>query len=286
MVGEIRRIGVVGAGAMGTGIAQVAAQAGYQVTLRDVDLPRVEKSLAFMDTIMQRAVQKGRMADEDRRQILARITPTADLQDLAAADYVIEAIFEDPHAKKTLFADLDRICRPEVVLASNTSSISITDVASATQRPELVCGMHFFNPVPVMKLVEVVRGHYSADATIAVARQVGEAMGKTVVEVKKDAPGFVVNRILMPLMVEAARVVEEGIASVEDVDKAIKLGLNHPMGPFELMDFTGIDICHNVMEYFYSEFREPRYAPPLLIKTMVRSGRLGKKAGKGFYNHG
>lgn len=286
MVTGIRRVGVVGAGAMGTGIAQVAAQAGYEVLLRDVDLPRVEKSIAFMDTVMQRAVQKGRMADADRRATLSRITPTTDLQDFATADYVVEAIFEDPAAKKALFAELDGICRPDVVLASNTSSISITDIAGATRRPERVCGMHFFNPVPVMKLVEVVRGHFTADATVAVARQVGEAMGKTVVEVKKDTPGFVVNRILMPFMAEALKVVEEGIASVEDVDLAIKLGLNHPMGPFELMDFTGIDICHNVMEYFWSEFREPRFAPPHLLKSMVRSGRLGRKTGKGFYNHG
>ncbi len=282
---EVRRIGVVGAGAMGSGIAQVAAQAGYEVVLQDVELARVEHAVARMDTLLQRAVQKGRLSEAECQQILARLTPSADLQDLAGVDFVVEAIYEEPQAKKALFADLDRICRPDVVLASNTSSISITDIAGATQRPELVCGMHFFNPVPVMKLVEVVRGHFSAEATISLACQIGEAMGKTVIEVKKDTPGFVVNRILMPFMVEAARVVEEGIASVDDVDKAIKMGLNHPMGPFELMDFTGIDICYNVMDYFWSEFRDARYAPPHLIKNMVRSGRIGKKVGKGFYNH-
>ncbi|BDG61059.1 3-hydroxyacyl-CoA dehydrogenase family protein [Caldinitratiruptor microaerophilus] len=282
---EIRKIGVVGAGAMGTGIALVAAQSGYDVLLRDIEQGRLDSSLRNMDQILQRSVAKGRLTDEDRRATLARVETTTDLDGFAGVDFVIEAIFEDPEAKRAIFRELDRICRPEVILASNTSSISITDLGAATSRPSRVCGMHFFNPVPVMKLVEVIRGYSTSSETVATARAVAEAMGKTVVEVKKDSPGFIVNRILMPLLIEAVRVVEEGIASPEDVDKAVKLGLNHPMGPLELIDFTGIDVCHNVMQYFWQEFNQPQYAPPQLLRTLVRAGRLGRKTGKGFYDY-
>jgi len=281
----ITRIGVVGAGAMGTGIAHVAAQAGFSVLLRDVELARVQKSIGTMDNLMQRAVSKGRLTEAERQATLARLTPTESLEGFAEVDWVIEAVFEEMSVKKQVFQALDRVCRPEVVIATNTSSFSITGLAAQTQRPQQVVGMHFFNPAQVMKLVEVIRGYYTSDATVAAALGLCERFGKTGIEVKKDAPGFVVNRILMPLMIEAARVVEEGIATPEDVDKAITLGLNHPMGPFTLMDFTGIDVCHNVMEYFHQEFAEAQYAPPQIVKQMVRAGRLGRKTGKGFFDY-
>ncbi len=279
---EIRVIGVCGAGAMGTGIAHVAAQAGYRVVLRDLEMPRVERAIAQMDGLMQRAIAKGKLTEEERTATLGRITATTDLADFAGADFVIEAIFEDLGLKKELFANLDRICRPEVVLATNTSSMSITEIAAATKRPSNVVGMHFFNPAQVMRLVEVIHGLQSSDEAIRITMALAESFGKTAIAVKKDSPGFIVNRILLPMMAEAIKVVEEGIASPEEVDKAITLGLNHPMGPFTLMDFTGVDVCHNVLEYFHREFGQPQYAPPLLIKQMVRAGHLGRKAGKGF----
>ncbi|MFZ5824830.1 MAG: 3-hydroxyacyl-CoA dehydrogenase family protein [Bacillota bacterium] len=279
---EIRTIGVCGAGAMGTGIAHVAAQAGYRVILRDLEMERVQKAIATMDSLMQRAVAKGKLTEEQRTATLGRITPVTELEAFAEADFMIEAIFEDLALKKELFASLDRICRPGVVLATNTSSMSITEIAAATQRPSQVVGMHFFNPAQVMRLVEVIHGYQSSDEAIQVAMGVARQMGKTAIEVRKDSPGFIVNRILLPMMAEAVRVVEEGIATPEEVDQAITLGLNHPMGPFTLMDFTGVDVCHNVLEYFHREFAQPQYAPPQLVKQMVRAGRLGRKAGKGF----
>lgn len=279
---EIRTIGVCGAGAMGTGIAHVAAQSGFNVILRDLEIGYVERSVATMDSLMQRAIAKGRLTEADRIATLALITTTTDLEQFAEADFVIEAIFEDLAIKKRLFADLDRICRPGVVLATNTSSMSITEIAAATGRPGNVVGMHFFNPAQVMRLVEVIHGYQSSDEAVRTAMDLAERLGKKAIEVRKDSPGFVVNRILMPLMTEAIKVVEEGIATPEEVDAAITLGLNHPMGPFTLLDFTGVDVCYNVMEYFHHEFRQPQYAPPLLIKQMVRAGRLGRKAGKGF----
>ncbi|HEY3364006.1 MAG TPA: 3-hydroxyacyl-CoA dehydrogenase NAD-binding domain-containing protein [Symbiobacteriaceae bacterium] len=279
---EISTVGVCGAGAMGTGIAHVAAQAGFRVILMDMELPRVQQSIARMDALMQKAVAKGKLTEGERTATLSRITPASDAGAMSDADFVIEAVFEDLAVKKELFARLDRVCRPGVVLASNTSSMSITEIGTATKRPEQVVGMHFFNPVQVMKLVEVIHGFQTADATAEAALDMARRLGKTAVRVRKDTPGFVVNRILMPMMAEAIRVVEEGIATPEEVDTAITLGLNHPMGPFELIDFAGIDVCYNVMEYFHSEFRRPEYAPPLLLKQMVRSGQYGRKSGKGF----
>ncbi|MFZ5814186.1 MAG: 3-hydroxyacyl-CoA dehydrogenase family protein [Bacillota bacterium] len=279
---EIRTIGVCGAGAMGTGIAHVAAQSGYRVILRDLELGRVQKAIAVMDGLMQRAVAKGRLTEEERQATLARIQPVTDLNAFAEADFVIEAIFEDLALKKELFAGLDQICRPEVVLATNTSSMSITEIAAATQRPSQVVGMHFFNPVQVMRLVEVIHGYQSSAEAVHITMELAQRLGKSPIEVRKDSPGFIVNRILLPMMAEAVRVVEEGIATPEEVDKAITLGLNHPMGPFTLMDFTGVDVCYHVLEYFHREFGQPQYAPPQLIKQMVRAGRLGRKTGKGF----
>jgi 3-hydroxybutyryl-CoA dehydrogenase len=279
---DIRTIGVCGAGAMGTGIAHVAAQAGFRVILRDLEQTRVEQAVARMDVLMRKAIAKEKLTEADRTATLERITATIEMDAFAQADFVIEAVFEDLALKKELFAALDRICRPGVVLATNTSSMSITEIAAATGRPADVVGMHFFNPAQVMRLVEVIHGYQSGEAAVQTAIDVATRMGKTPVRVRKDTPGFVVNRILMPMMVEAIRVVEEGIATPEEVDTAITMGLNHPMGPFTLLDFTGVDVCYNVMEYFYSEFRDPQYAPPQLIKQMIRAGRFGRKAGKGF----
>ncbi|MDB4893927.1 MAG: 3-hydroxybutyryl-CoA dehydrogenase [Firmicutes bacterium] len=279
---DIRTIGVCGAGAMGTGIAHVAAQSGFRVILRDLEQARVEQAVARMDVLMRKAIAKDKLTEADRTATLERITATTEMDAFAQADFVIEAVFEDLALKKELFAALDRICRSGVVLATNTSSMSITEIAAATGRPADVVGMHFFNPAQVMRLVEVIHGYQSGEAAVQTAIDVATRMGKTPVRVRKDTPGFVVNRILMPMMVEAIRVVEEGIATPEEVDTAITMGLNHPMGPFTLLDFTGVDVCYNVMEYFYSEFRDPQYAPPQLIKQMIRAGRFGRKAGKGF----
>ena len=281
---SIKTIGVVGAGAMGTGIAQVAAMAGYNIILRDIDMKFVDNSVNSMDKFMARSVEKGKMTEEARQATLARIKKTVLLEDMAEADYVIEVVIEKMDLKKEVFQALDKICRPEVILASNTSSMSITAIAACTSRPDKVCGMHFFNPVPLMRLVEVIRGLQSSDETIATAKSIAESFGKKTIEVKKDVAGFVVNRIMTPQFIEAARLLQEGVASVEDIDTAVKLGLNYPMGPFELMDYTGIDISYYVMEYFASELANPNYAPPQIIKQMVRANRLGKKTGGGFYS--
>ncbi|MGD9504929.1 MAG: 3-hydroxyacyl-CoA dehydrogenase family protein [Syntrophobacteraceae bacterium] len=281
---SIKTIGVVGAGAMGTGIAQVAAMAGYNIILRDIDMKFVDNSVNNMDKFMARSVEKGKMTEEARQATLGRIKKTVLLEDMAEADYVIEVVIEKMDLKKEVFQALDKICRPEVILASNTSSMSITAIAACTSRPDKVCGMHFFNPVPLMRLVEVIRGLQSSDETIATAKSIAESFGKKTIEVKKDVAGFVVNRIMTPQFIEAARLLQEGVASVEDIDTAVKLGLNYPMGPFELMDYTGIDISYYVMEYFASELANPNYAPPQIIKQMVRANRLGKKTGGGFYS--
>ncbi len=283
---DIKTIGVVGAGAMGSGIAQVAATAGYQVIMRDIEDRFVERGLSGIDKFLSRSVQKGKVTEDQKKEILGRIKGTTNLEDLKDADYVIEAVIENLDLKKEVFKALDEMCRPEVILTSNTSSMSITEIASATKRPDKVAGMHFFNPAPIMKLVEIIHGFNTSDDTIKVIFDVTEKMGKVAVEVKKDSPGFIVNRIMIPHMIEAIKIVEEGIATPEDVDKAVKLGLNYPMGPFELMDLTGIDIAYHVTEYFYKELnKEQKWVSPNLLKTMIRAGRLGKKTGAGWYDH-
>ncbi len=279
----IRRVGVVGAGAMGTGIAHVAAMSGYEVILRDIDMSFVERSINNMDKFMARSVEKGKMTPEQRQATKDRVKGTIRLEDFADADFIIEAVIENIDLKKEVFQALDKICRPEIILATNTSSMSITTIAASTGRPDKVCGMHFFNPAQIMRLVEVIRGLQTSDETVSAAKALAESFGKKTIEVKKDSPGFVVNRIMIPQLVEAARVLEEGVASVEDIDTAVKLGLNYPMGPFELMDFTGIDIAYFVMEYLADEFRNAQYAAPQNIKQLVRAGKLGKKTGGGFY---
>jgi 3-hydroxybutyryl-CoA dehydrogenase len=281
----ISKIGIIGAGTMGGGIAQVAAQAEFTVVLNDIEMSFVEQALSRMENFFQRSVEKGRMTGEEKNKILGRLTPSTDLQDLSAVDLVIEVVVEDLELKKKIFSDLDAICKPEALLASNTSSMPITLLAGATKRPERVAGMHFFNPPPLMKLVEVIRGYFTSDHTVQTISAVAKKMGKTTVEVKKDTPGFIVNRVMMAHYLEAIRLVEEGVATPQDIDTAVRLGLNYPMGPFELHDFAGIDIGYFVAEYFYKEFKEMRWNPPQSLKALIRAGRLGKKTGAGWYDY-
>lgn len=281
---EIRKLGVVGAGTMGNGIAQVAAQIGCDVVMSDIEMRFVEGGMKKIEGFLAKSVEKGKMDAKDKDAIFGRIKGTVGMADLKDVDFVVEAVLEDLDLKKSVFKELDEMCRPEVILATNTSSMSITEIAASTKRPDKVCGMHFFNPVPLMRLVEIIRGYATSDETIRISTDLAQKMGKTTVEVKKDSPGFIVNRIMMPHMVEAIRIVEEGIASIEDVDKAVKNGLNYPMGPFELMDLTGIDIAYNVTEYLYKELnKENKWVSPNLLKTMIRAGNLGRKTGKGWY---
>lgn len=283
---DIKKVGVVGAGAMGNGIAQIAAQIGCDVVMRDIEDAFVERGMKNIDRFLSRSVEKGKLEASEKDSIVGRITGTTDISQLEDVDFVIEAVIEDLELKKSVFKELDELCRPEVVLASNTSSMSLTEIGAATKRPENVCGMHFFNPVPLMRLVEVIRGYATSDETVAITTDLAKKMGKTTVEVKKDSPGFIVNRIMIPHMVEAIKIVEEGIATKEDVDIAVKNGLNYPMGPFELMDLTGIDICYFVNEYFHKELnKELKWVSPNLLKTMIRAGKLGKKTGGGWYDH-
>jgi len=281
---EIKRIGVVGAGTMGNGIAQVAAQIGCDVVMRDIEMKFVEGGMKKIEGFLSRSVEKGKMDSKEKDTIIGRIRGTTDMDDLNEVDFVVEAVLEDMDLKKRVFKELDELCRPNVILATNTSSMSITEIGASTKRPDKVCGMHFFNPVPLMRLVEIIRGYSTTDETIQTTTELAQKMGKVTVEVKKDSPGFIVNRILIPHFLEAVKIVEEGIASIEDVDKAVKNGLNYPMGPFELMDLTGIDIAYFVSEYFYKELnKENKWVAPNLMKTMVRAGKLGKKTGGGWY---
>ena len=283
---EIKKLGVVGAGTMGNGIAQIAAQIGCEVVMRDVEERFVENGLKNINRFLSKSVEKGKMTEEQKNVVLGRIKGTINMTDLKDVDFVVEAVIEDLNLKKSVFKELDAICRPEVILATNTSSMSITEIAVATQRPEKVVGMHFFNPVPLMRLVEVIRGFHTSDEAVQVSTDLAKKMGKETVEVKKDSPGFIVNRIMIPHMLEAINIVQEGIATPEDVDKAVKLGLNYPMGPFELMDLTGIDIAKYVSDYFYNELnKESKWVAPTLLKNMIRAGRLGRKTGAGWYEY-
>ncbi len=281
---EIKRIGVVGAGVMGSGIAQLGAQIGCDVVMRDIEIQFVDSGIKKIDSFLSKSVEKGKVDAAEKEAIKGRIKCTTDMADLKDVDFVIEAASEDLDLKKRVFKELDELCRAEVILATNTSSMSITEIGASTNRPDKVCGMHFFNPAPLMRLVEVISGHSTSDETVKATSELAQKMGKTTVEIKKDSPGFIVNRIMIPHFLEAIRIVEEGIASMEDVDKAVKNGLNYPMGPFELMDLTGIDIAYYVTEYLYKELnKEGKWVAPNLLKTMVRAGKLGKKTGGGWY---
>ena len=283
---EIKTIGVVGAGTMGNGIAQLAAQMGANVIMRDVKDDFVQRGIKAIDKFLQKGVERGKVTEEQKSSVLGRIIGTTDVGELAKADFIIEAVIEDLDLKKQVFSQLDEICRPEVILATNTSSMSVTLIAAATKRQDKVVGMHFFNPVPLMKLVEIIHGFGTSDETVAITTALAQKMGKETVEVKVDSPGFIVNRLMIPHMIEAVKLLEEGVATKEDIDKAIKLGLNYPMGPFELMDFTGIDICKYVADYFYLELnKEQKWAVPTVMKNQVRSGFVGRKSGKGWYDY-
>lgn len=282
---KVSTIGVLGAGIMGRGIALVAAQSGFDVVLKSTQLARVNKSVDRLETFLEKSVQKGKITEEQKQVTLGRIKTTDELSDFKEADLVVEAVVENLDLKKQLFGELDNVCKPGAILTTNTSSMSINMLAGVTKRPECVAGMHFFNPPPIMKLVEVVRGYDTSDETIGVIFEVAKKMGKTTVEVKKDYPGFIVTRVNMAQIIEAIRLVEEGVASPEDIDIAMKLGLNWPMGPFELQDFIGLDVTNSIMEYFNDEFKEARWNPPQSLKALVRSGKLGKKSSFGWYNY-
>jgi len=281
---EIRKVGVVGAGTMGNGISQVFASSGYDVVMRDVGQPQLDRGLANIKKSLGKFVEKGKLSAEDSDAAIARLNTTIDLAALADCDLVVEAIFENFEAKANTFKELDGLLAPEAILASNTSSIDITKLAAVTSRPDRFIGMHFFNPVPLMSLVEIIRGLATSDATYATVRDLAQKLGKTPVEVR-DYPGFVSNRVLMPMINEAIFALYEGVASKEDIYTVMKLGMNHPMGPLTLADFIGLDVCLDILHVLYDGFKDPKYRPcPLLVK-MVQAGKLGRKTGEGFYKY-
>ncbi len=282
---EVRKIAVLGAGLMGHGIAQVAAQVGkYEVSLRDIKQEFIDRGMDMIRNSLQKFLSKGVISEAEMNEVLARIHPTIDLKEAVSdADLIIEAVPENIELKKSVFSEVDSLAPPHAIIASNTSSISITELASATNRPEKVCGMHFFNPPQLMKLVEIIKGAKTSDETIQTVRQVAEKMGKETVLVKKDCPGFIVNRILIPALNEAIALVWEGVADKEDIDKAIKLGLNWPMGPLTLLDYIGLDTTLAIAEVLSSEI-SPKFYPCPLLRQMVRAKLLGRKTGKGFYD--
>lgn len=281
---EIKTVMVVGAGQMGSGIAQVHAQAGFHVILHDVNEQAVTKGLVGIEKNLQRQVEKGRLAEEDKTTILSRIEKSIDITNAKKTDLIIEAAVENMEIKAKIFGQLDEHAPSHAILATNTSSLPITEIAAATKRPEQVIGMHFMNPVPVMKLVEIIRGLQTSDAVYEVISAVSETLGKTAVEVN-DFPGFVSNRILMPMINEAIYTVYEGVATKEAVDEVMKLGMNHPMGPLTLADFIGLDTCLYIMETLHDGFGDDKYRPCPLLRKYVKAGWLGKKTGRGFYEY-
>ena len=281
---EIKKVGVVGCGLMGGGIAQVCAQAGYETVVSEINDELLNKGLGIIKGNIDKSVQKGKLTREAGDAIINRLKGTTNFDDYADCDMVIEAVIEKMELKKKIFADLDRICPEHAILASNTSSLSIIDMASMTKRPDRVLGVHFFSPVPVMRLVELVKSIATSEEVLDIAVEFGKSLGKEVI-IAKDTPGFIVNLLFIPYALDAIRALQNDIASKEDIDTGMRLGMNHPMGPLTLVDFIGVDVIYDVACAMYDEFKDPMYAPPPLLKKMVTAGWLGRKSGKGFYDY-
>jgi 3-hydroxybutyryl-CoA dehydrogenase len=280
----IRNVGVVGGGLMGRGIAEVSILNGFNVVISEINQELVDKAVAAIDSSMEKSIKGGKLTAEKKAAAMKLLKSTTTAADFKDCDLVIEAIHENLELKKKIIADLDRICPPHTILATNTSCLSVMDIAAATKRQPMVLGMHFFNPVPMMKLLELVKTIATSEETLKTARAFGESIGKEVV-IAPDAPGFIVNRLLWPFLLEAIKMLESGMATREDIDKAVKLGLNHPMGPFTLADFIGLDTTYFICNAMYDDLKDSRFAPPVLLKKMVSAGQFGRKSGKGFYNY-
>ena len=280
----IKTVGVLGCGLMGSGIAQVCAEAGYGVVVREVDEAALKKGLGKIESFLAKGVERGKVTPERRKEVLARLTGTTDLAKLSGCDFVIEVVVESLDAKREVFQALDKVCPPHAIFASNTSSLSITEMAATTQRADRFVGLHFFNPVPLMKLVEVVRSPLTAPEAFEEAVEFARSLGKTPVRAS-DKTGFIVNSLLVPYLLDAIRALEEGAGSTADIDEGMKLGCGHPMGPLTLLDFVGLDTTYYIANIMFDEFKEPRFAPPQLLKQMVDAGHLGKKSGRGFYSY-
>jgi 3-hydroxybutyryl-CoA dehydrogenase len=281
---KIKKVGVVGCGFMGSGIVQVCAQSGYQVVVSETNDELLNKGMASIDYYLTRGVEKGRLSQQDRGAALGRIKGTTDIKDFSDCDLIIEAVPEDMDLKKKIFIELNKICLRRAILATNTSCLSIIDLAMVTSKPDKVLGMHFCSPVPVNRLLEIVKTVATSDDTLEIGKQFGESLGKTVI-VAKDTPGFIFNRLLIPWQLNAVRMLEAGIATRDDIDNSMKLGLNYPIGPLALCDFNGIDVVYMVARAMYEETKDPQYAPPTLMRKMLVAGWLGRKTGKGFYEY-
>lgn len=281
---DINNVGVIGCGVMGGGIVQVCAQSGYEVTVLEINNELLNKGLDAIKSTLSKSMSKGQLSQEDCEAVIGRIKGTTEVRDFGHCDLVIEASSENMDLKKRLFAEVDRVCPEHTILATNTSCLSVIEIAMATSRPEKVISLHFMNPAPVMKLLEVVRTVATSDATMEISRRFGESLGKNIIVVQ-DTPGFVVNRLLIPFIIHAISLFEVGLATKEDIDIGVSLGLGHPMGPLRLADLIGLDIVLQITEYIYEELKDPRYIKPMLLKKMVSAGWLGRKTGRGFYEY-
>jgi 3-hydroxybutyryl-CoA dehydrogenase len=281
---KIKKVGVVGCGTMGSGITQVCAQSGYQVVVLEINGELLNNGLASINSVLTKSVDRGKISQQDKDTVLSRIKGTTSTRDFYDCDLVIEAANEDMKLKKKIFAELDKICPKHAILASNTSCLSITDMAVVTDRPDKVLGLHFFNPAPVMKLLEIIKTTATSDETLKISQDFGTSLGKTIV-IAQDTPGFIVNQLMVPFLLNAIRMLDAGVATREDIDTATSLGLGHPMGPLTLADFIGLDIILAMADAMYQELKEPQYVPPVLLKKMVAAGWLGRKTGKGVYEY-